>query len=424
MKDHLLKGRRGIIKLLPLILLYSVIVIWFSENTLFGDENRHLQYASNLSQGYYTSQDNPELRNGPGYPILMLSLSSWDAPYIAYKFLNALLMFLATVLFYKSLLLYITPVRALFLSYLFGTYPPLLRYMIYIYSESLSIFLACAFAYFFLKRINNESSKNLNTILSCLFLGYLAMTKVIFGYVILTAAVLFLIYFIFKRSKKVKISLLIVIGSFMTCLPYLAYTYSITGEMFYWGSGGGEILYWRSSPYPNEYGDWISRDVALGKVKNKHFDHITPYENHGSFLESLEPYSNFERDVLYKEAAITNMRNHPLKYVKNTAASGIRLFFNYPYSYTAQSPSSLFYIIPNGILLALTLLAFLLALSRPASIQFEIWFLGMIALITLGGLTMGNGMARYLLPVIPFLGIFVIYVLDRMVKLKLAIAAK
>ncbi len=43
------------------------------------------------------------------------------------------------------------------------------------------------------------------------------------------------------------------------CVPYLLMTYSLTGKPFYWGSSGGLSLYWMSTPYDTEMGDWFSK---------------------------------------------------------------------------------------------------------------------------------------------------------------------
>jgi len=44
----------------------------------------------------------------------------------------------------------------------------------------------------------------------------------------------------------------------LACLPWLAYTYALTGRSFYWGNAGSLSLYWMSAPTPDQLGQWHS----------------------------------------------------------------------------------------------------------------------------------------------------------------------
>ena len=120
-------------------------------------------------------------------------------------------------------------------------------------------------------------------------------------------------------------------------------------------------------------------------------------KNHGAFIQSLEPYSNVQRDSLFKQKAFTNIKEYPLKYLQNTAASTLRLFFNYPFSYTQQKPSSYFYILPNMFLIVFLSFAGYLAFFNVRFLPFEIRFIALFSLIYIGGIILLNGRVRHLI---------------------------
>lgn len=404
---------------LPLLAIYIVVFLVFSTPGTMGDEMRHIKYADNLTHGFYTNSDNPEIGNGPGYPLVLSLFVLIKSPYNIIKLLNIVFIIGAVVYFYRTLLIYISQTPAIVSCYLFGLYPPLLKWMIYMYSESLSVFLICGFLYHFIKLCKQTSNRYLHLTLSALFLGFLALTKVIFGYVILTAAIFYLLYYLFKRSIKTQNSLLVLTGGFIICIPFLIYTYTLTGKMFYWGTQGGEILYWHSSPYTDEYGDWISSGVTLDGEKQDYFDTSSIVKNHKSFIESLEPYSNVQRDEIFKKKAIENIERYPLKYIENTGASALRLFFNYPNSYTQQKLSTYFYIIPNMFLVVFLFLSIYLVIRKAAAISFEIRFIAFISLVYMGGIILLNGRVRHLLPIVPLLLLFIIFVFKDFIRFQI-----
>lgn len=410
---------KSVLHFLPLLVLYVVLISIFSSDELVGDETRHMKYATNLTHGYYTSADNPELGNGPGYPLIISLFVILDAPYLFIRLINAFFMFAGVLLFYKTLLIYTRPTVAILLSYCLGLYTSSLKWMLLIHSEALAVFLVCGFIYYFIKFNHQKSQKYKYLLSSGFFLGFLVLTKVIFAYVVLFCLLLYLISFFLLKIKK-SLNPVVVCGvAFVVCLPYLIYTYSLTGNHFYWGSQGGEMLYWRTSPFPNEYGDWISKDVIFGIEEHNFFSSSAMTNNHRSFLESLEPYSHVERDNLYKEKAIENIKQYPIKYVQNTVASALRLFFNYPYSYTQQKVSTYFYIIPNSILLLFLLSSVYVAIRNPKSIPFEIRFVFLVALIFIGGLILLDGRVRHLIPAIPILLLFIGFVYNGLVTIEI-----
>ncbi len=410
---------KNLVPFLPLLAVYIAIGVVFASDEIIHDEKRYLTYATNLTHGFFTDTDNPELRNGPGYPLIISPLVLLQMPNNIFKLLNAIFLLTAVVFFYKSIAIYLHPREAIALSYLLGLYPAFLKWMIYIHSESFTIFLICGFIYYFMRVNSSFSKRHINVILAGAFLGILALTKVIFGYVILCGAFFYLMSYFFNKSRKAKSSLIILAIGFMFCIPYLYYTYSITGKKFYWGTQSGEILYWRSTPFENEYGDWISADVVLGSKDQSYFDTAKISENHKIFFQSLEPYSNIQKDSILKAKAIDNIEQHPVKYIYNTGASVFRLFFNFPFSYTPQKPSTFFYMLPNVFLIVFLVLSSYLAIRKAAAIPFEIRFIAFISLVYMGGIVLLNGRVRHLLPIVPLLVYFIIYVFRRLIVIEI-----
>lgn len=415
-KESLVKN---ITPFLPLLVLHIILILVFAKGEFVGDEGRYIDYATNLTNGFYTSLDDPSLRNGPGYPLVLTLPVLFNAPFVVIRILNAFFFVAAVVFFYKTLRFYLKPKKAMALAYLFGLYPPALNYMIGILSESLTLLLVCGFLYYFIRLHKETSKRTLHIILSASFLGMLTLTKVIFGYVILPLLVFLLVLLLLKRSNKVKHSLFVIIGSFMLCVPYLAYTYSVTKKAFLWGTGGGEVIYWRSSPVSNELGNWISEKHILGNDQSEHFSTAELSKNHIAFFKKLAPLTNVQRDSAFKARALENIKKHPIKYLKNTGISASRLFFNYPYSYTPQKMSSLFYMIPNMFLMVFLLLAIYLALINRNRIPFEVWFCALIAFIFLGGLTLLDGRVRHFLPMLPVLLFCIAYSFDQFLEVKI-----
>lgn len=410
---------RSILPFLPLLLFYIVVVLTFSKNEFFADETRHMAYATNLTHGYYTDAANPIIGNGPGYPIIIAPLVYINAPYIAIKLLNVLFFMMAVVFFFKTVSFYLGRKKAIAISYIFGLYPAVLKWMLYIHSESFALFLACGFLYYFLEVHRSTDKKYINLALSAIFLVTLALTKVIFGYVIIAVGLFYLVLYTFQRSKKIQFNLMVLAIGFLLCIPYLGYTYYLTGKVMCWGTNGGDILYWRSTPFENEYGDWINSDVALGKSEGDYFDSSMIVKNHGTFIQSLEPYTGLQRDSIFKKTAIENMKQYPKKYLQNTGASLSRLFFNYPLSYTQQKTSTYFYIIPNIFLVVFLVLSIILGVRNPRGIPLEIWFIGFFTLVFIMSLTLLDGRVRHLIPILPLILLFIIYVQAKLVTIKI-----
>jgi hypothetical protein len=240
-------------------------------------------------------------------------------------------------------------------------------------------------------------------------LTYLALTKVFFGYVLVAALAFLVVLWIWRRTPAIKTAILPFLVALICCSPYLLYTYSLTGKLFYWGTSGGMSLYWMSTPYPNELGSWFSyRDV-------KQMPELAP---HRKFFATLERLSDVERDEAFKRKAISNIAHYPLRYVSHWFANLGRLLISYPYSFTPQKLSTYFFV-PNVCIAFLFVLSIIPALVRRSVIPFELWILLSFALITLGGESLLSAYERQFMPMIPTLGIWLAYVYTRVLRIEL-----
>ena len=199
-------------------------------------------------------------------------------------------------------------------------------------TECLTWFLISLVCFLFIKNFEQEKISWYYIIFTSFSIAYLAMTKIIFGYVILTLLFISIFLYLFPRFRSsAKKSAIIFLFAFLFCLPYLFYTYSLTNKIFYWGSSGYDTLYTMSTPFENEYGDWMI-------IKNS---------NHSAFIDSVNKLEPLQRDEVLKMQAIKNIKSHPLKYIWNWTANVGRLLFSYPYSYADQTMKTYFTIVPN-----------------------------------------------------------------------------
>lgn len=387
---------------LPLLLGYILIVLIAHTGNFEGDEGRYIMYADNLLKGYYSPKGEVFLWNGPGYPIILMPFIKLKLPWMIVKLLNPLLLFAAVLYFYHLLCFYVKERFAVFFSYLLGMYPPFCRYIHLVLPEAVTIFLVCGFLFHYCKLHQENKSSWIQLFITAFYLGYLTLTKFFFGYVILIEFLLFLSLYLWKKTVFKK-TLLVYLLALFCCAPYLAYTYSLTGEMFYWSNRSGHSMYLMSSPYQGEFGDWFEKDSR----------------NHYEMYEKLGGLSAVERDEEFKKQAISNIINHPAKYSINLAANVGRLFFNYPFSYEFQNLSTYFYIIPNMFLFVISILCVYPAYLGRKMVPFEIYSILSFVIISLGGLSIVQSENRSLWPLVPMFMLWISLTLIRVLKIEI-----
>jgi hypothetical protein len=188
--------------------------------------------------------------------------------------------------------------------------------------------------------------------------------------------------------------------SFILCVPYLIYTYNLTGKIFYWTNCSGMSLYTMSTPYASDYGDWKSEETML---KNPHYK---------PFVQSISKLSTIAKDLAYKKQANENIRQYPEKFLANCLSNIGRLFFNYPYTNTAQSNTTYFYLAPNMFICVFIIITLGLGSIHYKKLPIEIVLLLFIIMIYLTGSVLVSAYCRMFIVTMPFWMLFFFYILN------------
>ena len=305
------------------------------------------------------------------------------------RLLGAAWLFVAVVLFYLLLRLTVSPRLALVGAIALGLYWPTFPLLPTLHSEPPALAFLVGFMLAF--TLDLRRPRPLTLFAASSSLAALAVTRVVFGWVLLATLVLALAIFLVRRSSACKRLAVATAIALALTSPWLLYTYEVTGKPFYWASSGDLSLYWMSSPYPGDLGDLhMPEEVRLKKD-------LAP---HRPFFDRLEGLNEVEADEQLQAEALRLIRQHPLAYVENVAANMSRLWFRTPFSYTPQKLSTTFYILPNAFLLVgLVASAAIIARSRrrlPEFVPFALFLAcGIGILVPLFALP------RYLVPLVP-----------------------
>lgn len=406
--------------LLSLLVAYVAIVLVGSSPAFDGgDEGGYVAYALRIAH-VPPSQDlrlwwgAQDLRYwwGPGYPLVLAPFALFGWPWLAAKLLNVF--FLIGALAYVGAVVkrYTDGATWLAVTLCLGLSPPFLQGLPSLNTECIAIFLVCGFMFHVCALFQEKENRRLRLHLfaASLYLAYLALTKVFFGYVIAAILVFLLAWRICQRAYAVRVTLGVFLLALLWCVPYLFYMYSATGKVFYWGTSGGTSLYWMSSPYPGEYGSWYSSKQVMDRPE------LAP---HREFFASLEGMTDVQRDDAFKKEAIRNIKGHPKEYARNWAANVGRLLFSYPFSFGPQSLTTYFYLAPNMFVVVLFLVSLIPAFLRPQAMPLEMWLLFAFALIAFGGSTLISAYERQFRPLVPFLWIWIGLVSVRALRIEL-----
>jgi hypothetical protein len=401
---------RHVSVLLPLLALYLAFAVLASSSTFEGDEGGYVENASRMVHGSAGLSQDFRLWWGPGYSLVLVPFIVFRLPWIAARCLNAGFLFGAIIYFYLLMRQYVTGNAALGAALALGLYPPFMREVHHLLSENLAFLLICGFMFHFCELYNNPRHFRLNMAAASLYLAYLALTKVLFGYVIATFLVLLLGLLLCRRTATLQNAFLVFLLALVCCVPYLWYTHSLTGRVFYWGTSGGSTLYWMSTPNPTELGSWFSV---------KEVNERPELASHREFFAKLERLSDVQRDDALKKQALYNISHYPAKYARNWAANVGRLLFSYPFSFGSDRLTTYFYMAPNMFVVVLFLLTLFPAALRPRTIPFEMWVLLIFALTAFGGSTLLSAYDRQFRPLVPILCAWMVFVYFRVLQIDL-----
>ncbi|OQY93777.1 MAG: hypothetical protein B6D37_09960 [Sphingobacteriales bacterium UTBCD1] len=432
---------------LPFLLLYTSVILVLQTNKMYGDEPRYFTLAQNLIHGFYSPPfPHIDFTNGPGYPLLLTPFIALHVPLICIKLLNGIFYYLSVVFLYKSLRHFVTFKIALIFSLFWACYYNAYEALPLMITEPFTIFLIAAALLCLIKVFYEAGSFKINRyiILSGFLLGFLALTKVVFGYVLLVVLISTLVlWVIYKHSLNYKKLLFVLILSFATTTPYLIYTYNLTGKIFYWATSSGNNLYWMTSLNEWEYGSWApdpttdwnslygqdgSGQFSGGQLNLKNRDNrIAGAEDsirkyHLKDFEEINKYTGVEKDDAYKRIAFRNIRDHPGKYLQNCISNVGRILFNYPYSYSIQRPGTLVRFPLASIMIVLILFCIIPTFINWKRLPFAIRFLLLFVFVYLGGCILECSEIRMFTMIVPVLLVWISYILMRTMTFKVKIS--
>ncbi len=443
MIDSLKKIRNPFLIFAPFLILYIILVLIFPTEGMSGDEGRYLLYARYLYDGTLpkTDIDFNILGNGPGYSIILIPFVALHLPLICITLFNAIIYYFSVILLFKALKDLVSFRMALLLSLFWACYYNSYENIIFILPEVFTTFLICLLIFNMVKLFNHGKIKKLKFYITYtgIVMGYIALTKPIFGYVMLVMIIgNGLLWLIKQKAGNYRRGITITLIALITTVPYLIHTYNLTGKLFYWSSLGGNNMYWMSTPYENEYGDWNANPKPLNDTNSTRYhysrfelyknygnaEHIPDYnyfisQNHWQDFAELNKYSVLKQDKRFTEISIKNIQEHPLKYVKNCISNVGRILFNYPYSYKLQTPGTLLRLPLNGIVVLLSLFCFLPTIINWKKLFYPVRYLLFFAAIYFGGSILGSAETRMFSVIVPILLVWIGYILIRTIKIKL-----
>ncbi len=414
-----------IVPLLPLMVIYLVVVYLFSSDALIGDEGRYIRYANNIVNGFYTDKNKPDLLNGPGYPLILTPIVALKLSLLIPKVLNAVFAFTGVVYLFLTLKLFTRKKYALIGAFLFGLYPPMIRFIPYLLTESVTMLLICAFIYYICRLYQAKSFKWKYVLAASFSVAYLILVKMIFFYVLVAVMIALAAGTIFYRRDQLRRPLLVILLGLLFISPYLAYAYYVTGKPFYLGTGGGEILYHRSTPYEGERGNWFSeaavlKDSSEARELKVYSDLTQLSNNHHEFYEELIILTPMEKDSVFKSRALKNMKIHPGKYIENTISNLGRLLFHFPFSYRLESLSSYGYMIPNMFLVVFCVVSIIPLWMSRKKLPFEIKSILVFFLIYGCAIVLLDGRGRNFIAMVPSLLIYIVFINTNILNISVA----
>jgi hypothetical protein len=351
--------RWTLVRLLPLLALLLVVAVVTAPARPAGDEGPLIAAAHRLLQGHYADTASMDatkfLWHGPGLPALIAPLVAVGVPLEGLRLTSPLLMFAAAVLFYRMLRLRLSPNGALLGAYALGLYFPGYYVLGTVAKDPLALVLSIVTLDATARYM--KWGRRRHAAIAGLALAALAMTRLEYGWVIMLALGGGAAWWLIARIQHAPAGAqtagrwtLICAVAMVGCLPWLAYTYSLTGHPFYWGNSGGLSLYWMSSPSPSQLGQWHAPHTVLSDPG------LAGYRPFFHYLATLRPV---QRDLALEHVAIAQVLAHPGKFALNLVANLGRMFVGFPFSFALPAAVIASLIAING-----TLLAGLLAATR------------------------------------------------------------
>ena len=297
------------------------------------------------------------------------------------------------LLFHRLLLLSVSPPAALVGALGLGLFVPIYRYLPFLHSE----FLALVFVVLAMTALTHLVRTGSRWALAgaSLSLAGLALTRVAFGWVLTSASfVVWLVLWLARRTTSLRRVVVAHGLALALCVPWLVYTYSVGDRPLTWGTSGSLSLYWMSSPYPGEHGDWHCAADVYEQAW------LAP---HRPFFEAHRSDAPADQNRALERRALAQIREHPVAYAGNLLANASRIFLNVPYGNRSIDLRAVVFLVPGAILLALLALAAPALVRRHASLPPELIVFALFAVVSLAVHLPLAAYVRMLIPIMPLL---------------------
>lgn len=394
--------------------IYLARALAFHSDVLTLDEQRYLDCARNIVAGYLVTDENPDFVNGPGYPLVLAPFVKFGVSLFWARAINGIWLGLACVLLYSTIRSYAGWGWALVAALWMMFQPSMMRLGPFLMSEAFMLLCVAAFLWSYCRAIRARQRVAGWIALAALAFTAMAMTRVMFGHVA-TATLLITsaLWPFLPRFRQPLARTAMVMGmSLLMCLPYLSYTHAKTGKVWSWSTNSGELLYWITSANPGENGFWYSYDEAM-----THPD-LAPH--HRAFFERVTRLPVLEREQAFKEKALQNLRTvPPSRLVHHWLCNLCRMSFGFPRAHVSEDLSRGVMVLFNGPLLLGLLGAVVVLVLRPASVPPEIYLVGLVAFVYLGGSTIPPALIRYSMVVTPLVWLLIAAALNANVEVRL-----
>jgi 4-amino-4-deoxy-L-arabinose transferase-like glycosyltransferase len=387
-----------VLLLLPLLGLLVVGALLFPDRQ--DDEAGYLELARNLWHGHYATgrpdalldadPSYPDLWFGPGLPLALVLPVAAGLPLELVRLTGPLFLFAALVVFYGLLRRSLEPVPALVATWALGLYLPFLTVLSNLHSEPLAVLFVVMSMYATVRLLEDGRTRWL--VLGATALAGLALTRVDYGWVNTIVLGALLVWWVLSRGKRARRLAAMYALGLALCIPWLAYTAAETGRPLQWGNSGSLSLYWMSSPYPGDLGDWQQANAVFTDPN---------LAAHRPVFERLRGLELPEQNAKLERQAVENVIDHPLQYGENVVANVSRMFFDTPYSYAQQRPGALFFALPNALLLGALVLVAVVAVRAGRSFPAAAAPFALFALASFGLHALVAAYPRMLLPIVP-----------------------
>jgi 4-amino-4-deoxy-L-arabinose transferase-like glycosyltransferase len=382
------------------LLAIYVAVTYLTSGSLLDrtDEPGYLGFAERLTHGGYAVHGGAPVNflwRGPGLPLLLAPFVAIDVPVEVLRLLGPVMLALAAYLLFRTLRLWADDRVALVGALAFGLYFPLWRTLPRLFTEPLVLALFTGSMLLFLRGARQTHGGHARVALAGLLLGFLVLVRVENGYAVLATLVLCAAWWLVdRRSAVARKGVLLAAVAFAVAVPWLVYTHHETGKWGYWGNSGGLSLYWMASPFPEDLGEpHTDTEVAAN----------ADLAQHRPFFDAL-PTEPVARDEALRTSAKTQIREHPLRYVRNVAANFSRLWIHWPYSFGQGTATLLLFAVPGTLLFAMVV-ASLVTLLRARTFDVTLVPFAIFSAVGFAIHLAAAGYPRSIWPLVPFMAI-------------------